>query len=118
MNSNRSRPTPKASATRVRLDSTKSGSSPTCPPRFRLAKSPTLDPPRVDVKPQSTPRPAAAGTCSRQLNTQVTLAETGPRFGAPCQSVKVQAPFEPLMRAGTRKLAQPLARLVEARSNE
>src|SRR5450631_344559 len=66
-------------ATSLRLDSTAEGSSPTCPPRLRLAKSPTLDPPLVDVNPQSTPRPPIAGLCSRQWNTGVTLAESSSR---------------------------------------
>jgi len=103
------RPTPKVLATRVRLDSTLIGSSPTCPPRLRLAKSPTLDPPRVEVKPQSTPRPPSAGICSRQWNMQLTLAEpvTGAvqsRHGRPKRGRPARRPTVPydVVRAGRR----------------
>src|SRR5674476_1629027 len=87
MNKSRSRITPKASATNVRLDSTVSESSPTCPPRLRLAKSPTLEPPLAEVKPQSTPRRSVAGICSRQWNTQFTLAEPAHLGAVPYPSI-------------------------------
>src|SRR6185436_19711246 len=94
MNRSWSRPTPKVLATRARLDSTLIGSSPTCPPRLRLTKSPTLDPPRVEVNPQSTPRPPIAGTCSRQWNTHVTLAEQAPPLRRAYHSIAAEVPFD------------------------